>query len=318
MINPSLFFLILCPGLLIGSGLYYFRLQRSEGCKPEAALTGLALGIPLGYAGAKLTYLAAVLGADLAAYGAKALIDPNPEKLSFAGACIGFAAGTVLSARLHHIPIAKALDAFSLPGCLMVFFGRLAQGALGVIGFGDYTGESPLKAFPFSVADEWGDPYLAVFRFEAFAALLCGLWLYLYQKKARGTGSFGRAAFALCSAQLFLELLKTTWIPLVISFIRLDQVLCALVMLWVLIRSAKQRRGIRRLIVFAACLIVNGVTQFIMDKPYLFLWVFPENVEMWIGERLYTLGLLIIAITALVSLTLALPRKEDEKQTCAS
>ena len=308
MINLTRFALILAAGLASGSALYALGLKKKH-IKPICALTGLALGVLFAALGAKVFGLASNLGADLTAYGAKALVDFNPEKLSFAGSCLGYTGGIALALRLHRANLKKGLEAFALPGCLILFFARLSQGQLGLIGYGDYLEGQFLNFYPFAVKDEWGDPYLAVYRLEALAALITGVVLSFPRAKKSGLALFPKTVYLLCAVQLVLELLKTTWLPLVISFIRLDQVLCAFFMLFALLTGPRAGRG-KTLTVFFLCIAVNGFTQYVMDKPYLFFQVFPEQIEMWLSSNLYPLGIGVITLTVLVQMTLAVRRQK--------
>ena len=94
-----------------------------------------------------------------------------------------------------------------------------------------------------------------------------------------------------------------------ISFIRLDQVLCAFFMLFALLTGPRAGRG-KTLTVFFLCIAVNGFTQYVMDKPYLFFQVFPEQIEMWLSSNLYPLGIGVITLTVLVQMTLAVRRQK--------
>ena len=310
MTDLTAFVLIMGAGLAAGCGLFAFALHKN-GQPSVRALAAFLAGAASAFVGAKFFFLLADLGADLTVNGLGAVIDPNPEKLSFVGGCIGFVSGAALALRLSGGCPGKALDLFAVPGCVTLLAARLAQGALGGIGCGDYVSGTAWAVPLLSVADEWGDRYLAVFFLEAAAALLTGLWAFLTRHKKYDLSLFSRTVYALCVLQLFLEMLKTTWVPLVISFIRLDQVLCAFLMLFMLLPAVKKTGRKAPVVIFFICIAVNGITQYIMDKPYLFIWVFPEDIETWIGENLYPLGLGIMALTVAGALVPVLKRKKE-------
>ena len=310
MTDLTAFFLIMGAGLAVGCALFAAALAKRR-LPPVHALAAYLAGAAAAFAGAKLFYLLSDLGADLNVNGFGALIDLNPEKLSFAGGCIGFVSGAVIVLRLMKDPLGEALDLIAVPGCVTLMAARLAQGELGVIGLGDYVGGTPWALPLLSAADEWGDRYLAVFFLEALAALITGLWAFLVRNKKTEMPLFARTAYVLCALQLFLEMLKTTWVPLVISFIRLDQVLCAFVMLFMLLPAVRKNGRKSGIVIFFTCIAINGVTQYIMDKPYLFIWVFPENIENWIGNNLYPLGLAIMALTVAGTLIPVLIRRKE-------
>ena len=79
---------------------------------------------------------------------------------------------------------------------------------------------------------------------------------------------------------MFLEMLCTTssWIPFIISFIHLEQVLCAVVLLVLMIRRTVQIKKAGPLIVTALLLGLNALMQFVQDKPYLF--PLPDNTDI--------------------------------------
>ena len=144
--------------------------------------------------------------------------------------------------------------------------------------------------------DDWGDATLAVFTLEALAALLCALWLTLSGRKQAGCeGHFEKACVVLCAVQLFLEMLVVNyWIPFIISFIRLDQVLCAVVLLILVIRGCVRNQKAGPVIVTVLLIGLNGLMQFVQDKPYLF--PLPEGTDV---------GTLAIIVFALCSAGLA-------------
>ena len=95
----------------------------------------------------------------------------------------------------------------------------------------------------------------------------------------------------LCSVQLFLEMLVTNyWIPFIISFIHLDQVLCGVILLVAAIRGSVRNKKAGPAVVTVLLIGLNALMQFVQDKPYLFS--LPESMDV---------GALAIAVFALCS-----------------
>jgi hypothetical protein len=103
---------------------------------------------------------------------------------------------------------------------------------------------------------------------------------------------FETAVWVLCSVQLFLEMLCTTssWIPFIISFIHLEQVLCAVILLVMMIRRTVRDKKAGPLIATVLLLGLNALMQFVQDKPYLF--PLPEDTNIAL------LAVIVFALTA--------------------
>lgn len=274
--NIALILGLYAAGLILSGALYAYRLG-TKGEKRICALLSIVFGLPLAYAGAKLFFLLQHAGMDIGNWTAEAALLPRWEEMSFAGGCLGFASGVWLAAKALHISGRKALDLFAVPGCLMIAFARMAEAGMETIGQGDMPAFLP-EVFPFAITDDWGAS-LAVFTLEALAALLCALWLTVAGRKQAGCeGYFEKACIVLCAAQLFLEMLTVNyWIPFIISFIHLDQVLCAVIMLFFIIRGCKRNKKAGPAVAAILLIGMNALMQFVQDKPYLF--PLPEGTD---------------------------------------
>ena len=285
--NMTLILGLYAAGLAASGLLFAYRLGKA-GEKRLCALIGIILGPPLAYAGAKLFFLLHNVGMDLQNWSAETVFLPRWEELSFAGGCFGFVLGVRLAAGILRVPCRKALDLFAVPGCLLIAFARMAEAGMETIGQGDMPSFLP-EAFPFALKDAWGAS-LAVFTLEAAAAVCCGAWLLFREKKQAGAeGHLEKACIVLCSLQLFLEMLIVNyWIPFIISFIHLDQVICAVVLLILVIRLSVRIKKAGPAIVTALLMGLNALMQFVQDKPYLF--PLPESVDAG------TLAIIIFAL----------------------
>ena len=87
MTFPAEYLLSVCPYLLALGGLFAFSAGRRGWLK--AALTGLGLALPLGYAAAKAGFLCFFLQAQLARWGFAALVLPRADAFSFVGGFAG-------------------------------------------------------------------------------------------------------------------------------------------------------------------------------------------------------------------------------------
>ena len=286
--NITLILVLYAAGLAVSGLLYAYRLGRA-GEKRLCALLGMVLGLPLAYAGAKLFFLLQHMGLDIGSWTAERAFFPRWEEMSFVGGCIGFVLGIWIASKILLVPGRKALDLFAVPGCILIAFARMAEAGMEIIGQGEMPAFLP-QVFPFAVVDDWGDATLAVFTLEALTALLCALWLFLSSRKRTGFGGqFEKACVVLCAVQLFLEMLVVNyWIPFIISFIRLDQVLCAVVLLILVIRGCVRNQKAGPAVVTVLLIGLNGFMQFVQDKPYLF--PLPE------GTDVSTLAMIVFAL----------------------
>ena len=286
--NITLILALYAAGLAISGLLYAYRLGRA-GEKRLCALFAMILGLPLAYAGAKLFFLLQHMGLDIGNWTAERAFLPRWEEMSFVGGCIGFAFGVWIAAKIQRFSGRKALNLFAVPGCVLIIFARMAEAGTEIIGQGEMPAFLP-QVFPFAIVDDWGDATLAVFTLEALTAMLCALWLtFSGRKQADCDGHFEKACVVLCAVQLFLEMLIVNyWIPFIISFIRLDQVLCAIILLILVIRGSLRNQKAGPAVVAVLLIGLNGLMQFVQDKPYLF--PLPEGTDVG------TLAMIIFAL----------------------
>ena len=86
----------------------------------------------------------------------------------------------------------------------------------------------------------------------------------------------------------------------------MEQVLAALVMLFLTVRICRRRKAQTGrfprwpLVSFSLCIVVNGLTQFLRDKPSKFEPLMPEGVYWWICDRLSPFCYSVYLLTTLV------------------
>lgn len=303
MTQEASFWIAFSAGVLVSGGLFVLSACRGGLSVCRAAACFLC-GI-----------LAALLTARLfhaAWYGAGEWFGMDPRSFSFAAGCAGFCLGAVLPLLRQRKGIPALLDRLTVPGCVLIAFTRFGEIFLGQLGLADvYSLGLPdipegsfLARFPFAAADAWGYWYLSVSTLAALLALATAAYaLRLKAKKKTAPGVlFERCAVLLCSVRLFLELTRME--SLIFRYVHLDQALCALFLLGLTIRACVRRQKtagrfpVLPLVLIVLCIALNGVTQFLMDKPWMFEPVLPEGVYRWLNDNLKIFGLLLLLVTA--------------------
>ena len=266
---------ILISGAVLAGGAYLFRM-RAAGEKISLALLGIALAAVIGIDRAKAGYFLLMLDRD----GPERAVALAYDKLSIVCGAAGALAGIALSALLvrpRRSP-AKLMDLFAPCGALMLAFCRAAEYFCGtLLGAGKtYLEEGHFLArFPLGIQNQWGDWFAAVCTLETALTLGVAAFFFL-RKNRRGPGAlWEEAAFALCLNQILLESLRDVCMKW--GFVRVEQLLCAAVVMGLLISRCIRSRGVspfrRWYPAGVALLCVAGLTgmEFAVDKGLLWL-----------------------------------------------
>ena len=314
MSPESLFYRIALPAVtLLSAGLYLYAARRA-GLSALRAAAGYLLGLLLAFVCAKGLYVL-LFGAGLNETGFRKWTRLVPEEFSFMAGAAGFCLGNLLPWAGRRKALRAAADRLVFPGCLLaaaVRFGEIFSGLLGTadlysLGLGDLRDGALFARFPFAVRDAWGDWYPAVSTLSAALILAVGVRaLRQERKKAFSSGGqvFEQGAFLFCVIPFFLELVRVK--SLVFYFVHVDQALCAVAMLALLLRACFRRRagGGRFPVLFpvllAGCFAVNGVTQYLMDKPWTVERLLRGRVFEW-----FMTNLVPVSFTALLLTTIA-------------
>ncbi len=281
--NPQAYLWSALAGLILGTALFWLMLRR-KGLKASLALSSLIPGAAFAFLAAKLGYLVFNAEEQFGQYGAAALIQLNPEWFCFVTGCAGYVLAVLLMAKLCREKSAAVLDCFAPAGCLMIagirfgeiFLGDIALGELNTYGFPYLEEGSPFTFFPLAVQNEWREWWLAISTLEALAALICLVCALTYRCRREGL-RFRRCVFLLCAFQMVLELTRA--VSMIFFFVHVEQVFCALIMVGLIVHAGLQlsrgRRRRRRLPVWSwiltfLCLLVNGLAQYALDKPWKF------------------------------------------------
>ncbi len=300
---------MLGAGLLLFTLLFCLRLKR-EALPPSLAIRAAAAGIIFAFLCGKAVFL--LFNTHLLSdEGLISLVRPDPEAFSFTGCCFGFWLGVVCIRRWGYPSLGdsgKTLDCMSVPFCLLIALARGAELFAGELGLAEFSSlgleevedGSLLARFPLAVRDDFGTWFLAVCTLEAVLILIIALWLRILEgrKERKGTrrpgGLFELGAYCICGIRLFLEL--TRMVSPIFYFVHVEQALCAILMLVLLIRlyrpsvQGKKSHGIP-VVLFFLCIAVNGITQYVMDKPWKFESLLPEGIFLALNENLQAIGL---------------------------
>lgn len=185
------------------------------------------------------------------------------------GAVLGALLGTAALAKRRGADVAATLDEIACPGLLAVAVCRLGEFSA-YEGVGTWIENPLLMRLPFAVCNEYGEWQLAVFLWAALAALI--LMGCMARVKA-GTGERILSALLLYACcQVVLESLRMDSC-LKVGFVRVSQVLSAVVILLVTLLRARRNGGekmmIRRAAVVAALVALVGGIEWALDKTVL-------------------------------------------------
>ena len=317
----TVYYIILVFGLLVSGSLFLFNV-RKKGLSVRLAACIFILGLVLAWFFAKGIYVLLNYSA-LKSHGINKWFLLIPEQFSFVGGAIGFCLAPVLLCVKKRRETPAYLDQLALPGCLLaallrfdeIFLGELGLADLRSLGLPDLTDGSLPARFPFAVRDTWGVWYLSV---STLAALLILVIICRYalpaRKEKRLSRSipdgflFERCAFLLCSVRFFLELTRIDC--LIFYFVHVDQVLAALVMLVLFIRVSlrlKRQTGhfpVLSLVLYLLSYTLNGIIQYLMDKPWHFESLLPQEVYFWLNRNLNSFGFSVLLLTTVVQVIL--------------
>ena len=192
------------------------------------------------------------------------------------GAIFGGAAACLMTAALRGMPCLRVMDEAAPAAALMIALSRASELFSGQ-GYGLSVEKESLCFFPLAVCNEYDEWHYAVFMLEALYALVI-LFILLSGKKALPEGTKARRMIILYSAgQILLENLRCDeYLNWVFGYLRISQLISALVLLSLLLGGLKKKKARGRSFVLPVLLflLLAGVVvgaQFAMDK----LWWMP-------------------------------------------
>ena len=301
-------------GILLSAILFVIRVRRA-GLSVSRSLIGFLAGILCAALLAKAVCVAFYYPALNDMYGLGKWIRLIPGEFSFVGGCVGFCAGIVIPWLRQRRHISRLLDQWALPGCLLAAFARFSEifldstglAEISVTGLPDIEDGSLLARFPFAVPDPWGLWYFAVSTLTALLLMIICACTLIREKRgmlnaAPAGQSFCWTVFMMCVVRFFLELTRME--SLIFFFVHIEQVLSALVMLGICIRMGlvlRKRTGrFPRWAIpcLLGCFVINGLTQFLLDKPWKFEFLMPEAVFSWVNANLSGFCYVIFLLTS--------------------
>ena len=279
------YILALMIGAVICTGLFAWKLRRA-GLKTTIVWTALPLTLTLGFLMSKILYFVLELRDQLVRYdGVGGLFSIVPREFSFIGGCIGVIGAVMLAAKIKEQKVLPVLDAFAPCGALMAAITRACEGLLDpmdMVGLGGFVADEQLWFFPVSIEIEmlysW---FYAVFMLEAVLALVCALVSFVVSHHGRFASgrAFLHTMFFLALPQIFSEQMLgqcMAW-----GFIRIEQLLCALIVFGILLYACILRKKAVAFIPAAGCLLCTAVLvwmEFTLDNKLLFGIELPTMV----------------------------------------
>ena len=253
--------------VLLGAGLL-FLLRRGDD-PSEARIDPLCLAlwcVPAGLVFARLAYCLVRFSFYFYEMGALSVLRVWEGGFLLYGAAAGAMAACALLARRSGVSVAAALDDLAVPGMLVIAIGRLAE-YFTTEGVGTWIESEWLMRFPFAVMNEYEEWQLAVFLFEAAAALVILLAL-LRVKQGKGERMLSALLLYAC-CQVMLESMRMDGC-LKIGFVRISQVISALVILGVTClrayRVGGKKLALCRALPIVLCAAAVGGIEWALDK----------------------------------------------------
>ena len=222
--------------------------------------------IPASLIGARLLYCLVRFGFYFVEMGPLSVLRVWEGGFLLYGAVFGAMTAAACLAKRGHVSVAATLDELAAPGLLAIAVSRVGEWVTGE-GVGTWIENEMWMRFPFAVMNEYEEWQLAVFLFEAAAALVL-LIPVLREKVGRGRRiETALLLFACC--QIVFESMRMDSC-LKIGFVRVSQVISALVILAVTMLRAGRRGGkkemLRRLLILVLCVAAVGGIEWALDK----------------------------------------------------
>ena len=232
------------------SVIYMLRV-KGKGLSTGTGILQLCLLPVFSFVCAKLLYVLLLFSKTWSRHGIASLWQLQPETFSFLGGCIGACLAVLAGAKLTRQASSRYADLFAGPGALAIALLRLAEGLfpdeMFDLGLGSWIEHEQYAFFPLSVQmdDTYrivtsdGEWFLAVFLWSAVLSLAVGVISLILSRKPAPEGQiFRRTVFGLALVQIIPEsfrALSMKW-----GFVRIEQVLCAVIILLLLVLSCRK------------------------------------------------------------------------------
>lgn len=189
------------------------------------------------------------------------------------GAVLGAVLGGVVAAWLTKESLPALLDKVVLGVLIVLIAGRLAE-AFTCQGMANTRASEALQMLPFVTADDWGGLELAVYPYEALAALGALIAAAVVMLMRRPAGRAAEVGLAIVSAyQLLFESLRGDEL-IKFGFVCLNMLMAAAVLVAILVprivRTVKAQGWkpwtIARIVIFLAAIGIVIAIEFALDK----------------------------------------------------
>ncbi|MBR3763991.1 MAG: prolipoprotein diacylglyceryl transferase [Clostridia bacterium] len=188
------------------------------------------------------------------------------------GAILGGLLGGVLAAKMTRMKLAPMLDMVVIGALLVMLCGRCGEG-LTSQGLANIRAAEALNMLPFTDVDEWGDPVLRVYAYEALAAAaaLAAAGVVLALRKPAGRAA--EVGLAIVSAyQLLFESMRGDEL-IRFGFVCLNMIAAAAVLAFILVTRIIRRVRLQgwkawetiRVVLFALGCGIVICTEFALD-----------------------------------------------------
>ena len=278
--------IILCTGLVAFGLFTLLNTRRSDSRGALAAAVSFPLCAVLGLVFAKLFYVflsELEVFLDYGEWEWETLFDLDPSTFCFTGGAVGVWLGILLAARITgYQPAASLTDRFALPGALLIAGFRIAEVELGTLGTGRFI-ENASFLIPV-VYNQYGEGHVAVFVWEAAAAVIIGLLSLRIRDKQPGR-RFEITVFRLCTCQVLLENMRRrtmSW-----GFVKIEQLLCAVIMMALMLIACarnEKKQGVSRFLpavyLFVCIAAIVGIEFLRQRSPSRFMGLYGGYLMM--------------------------------------
>ena len=303
MMTNLLYVLSIAGALLLGLGLYAFRLHKA-GLKPMAAAAALPFSAVLAFLLAKVLYVLLQMNYVWPRWGFHAFLRMNLTEFAFFGGMLGALLGVMIAGWLLRLPLRRNLDAFAPAMALLCALWKFAEYFLGDFGSGSYVENEAQQFFPLAVRNQYEEWYYAVFMLAGLCALIVFAFSLVRTKRHVDISGmlFGRTAFYLAVPLVLCESLRAECMRW--GFVKCEQVLCgvtigaAILALCIGTRVSNSRRYLP---IVWVLLIVAGLVgvEFMLDKLS-----YPEYVG-------YSIMLILLLLLSLVEMAAVRRRRRN-------
>lgn len=244
--HPEYYLITVFAGLIITYGLIVFSFGRRGLTMRLGALTLGAMALTGALCG-RVLYLISETGMGFHLFKME-----NVREMAFMGVFLGAWLAAFLIGRLTRRD--AILNAVAKPALFMIAMARFAE-IFVTFGLGQEVAAPWLQFIPLAMPNDFLGYSLSVFLLEGLWALIA--LLLLYRPRFRGQEGHG-LLLLFCSMQVFFETLRQETLQW--GFVRVSQLLCALIILFVLIMmkdKGKIARVVRYLILAALYIGMN-------------------------------------------------------------